>query len=133
MGRLRNHPEPLPCASRSPLLVLRKVQRTVRLGLSPRGKGRRGSLLRFLQDLPPLPLDSFLLGDALLLSAGVGAGYALILSRHWNVELEGSLGYMYVKGDEYDYYDREAGPLLRGSIFDYAGPTALRVNIVYLF
>lgn len=78
-------------------------------------------------------LDSFLLKDALLLSGGVGIGYDLILSRHWNVEFAASAGYMYVKGDEYDYYDQDSAPLLQGSIFDYVGPTALSVSIVYLF
>ena len=78
-------------------------------------------------------LDSFLLKDALLLSGGVGLGYDLILSRHWNVEFAGSLGYMFVKGDEYDYYDQDSAPLLEGSIFDYVGPTAISVSIVYLF
>ena len=78
-------------------------------------------------------LDSFLLKDALLLSGGVGLGYDLILSRHWNVEFAGSLGYMFVQGDEYDYYDQDSEPLLKGSIFDYVGPTALSVSIVYLF
>ena len=78
-------------------------------------------------------LDSFLLKDALLLSGGVGIGYDLILSRHWNVEFAGSLGYMFVQGDEYDYYDQDSAPLLKGSIFDYVGLTALSVSIVYLF
>ena len=78
-------------------------------------------------------LDSFLLKDALLLSGGVGLGYDLILSRHWNVEFAASAGYMFVKGDEYDYYDQDSAPLLKGSVFDYVGPTALSVSIVYLF
>ena len=78
-------------------------------------------------------LDSFLLKDALLLSGGVGLGYDLILSRHWNVEFAASAGYMFVQGDEYDYYDQDSAPLLKGSVFDYVGPTALSVSIVYLF
>lgn len=98
------------------------------------GKATVGHFYDFSKIYRRFPnLDYFLLKDATLLSGGVGVGYDLILSRHWNVEFAGSLGYMFVKGDEYDYYDQDAGPLLTGSIFDYVGPTALSVSIVYLF
>lgn len=98
------------------------------------GKATVGHFYDFSKIYRRFPnLDSFLLKDALMLSGGVGVGYDLILSRHWNVEFAGSLGYMFVKGDEYDYYDQDYGPLLTGSIFDYVGPTALSVGIVYLF
>jgi len=98
------------------------------------GKATVGHLWDFSQYYQRFPnLDSFLLKDALMLSAGGGIGYDLILSRHWNVEFAASVGYMFVKGDEYDYYSDDPEPLLRGSIFDYVGPTALSVNIVYLF
>lgn len=78
-------------------------------------------------------LDSFLLKDALMLSGGLGLGYDLALSNHWNVEFAASVGYMFVKGDEYDYYNQDSPPLLQGSVFDYVGPTAFSVSIVYLF
>jgi len=77
-------------------------------------------------------LRNFLLKDALVLGIGVGGGYDFILSRHWNLEVEGSVGYMYSRGDEYD----DVTPpelLLKGSEFDYIGLTKLAVSIVYLF
>ena len=87
-------------------------------------------------------LKNFLLKDASVFSAGATGGYDWILGRHWNLELAFSLGYMFVKGDEYNlsvddngkyYLAEDAKPLLTGSIFDYTGPTALSVSIVYLF
>ena len=77
-------------------------------------------------------LKNFLLKDATLASLGVGGGYDWILSRHWTIECAVSLGYMFVKGDEYDLEDTTT-PLLEGSIFDYLGPTGLSLSIVYLF
>ena len=76
-------------------------------------------------------LRNYELRDALLLGLGVGGGYDFILNRHWNLELEAGLGYMYVMGDEYDGETPEL--LLKGSEFDYIGPTKLAVSIVYLF
>ena len=77
-------------------------------------------------------LKDFLMKDATVASLGVGGGYDWIISRHWNIECAMSLGYMFIKGDEYDLDDMSA-PVLTGSIFDYAGPTGLSVSIVYVF
>ncbi|MBO4434979.1 MAG: DUF3575 domain-containing protein [Bacteroidales bacterium] len=76
-------------------------------------------------------LRNYELRDALMLGLGVGGGYDFILNRHWNLELEGGLGYMFITGDEYDGATPEL--LLKGSKFDYFGPTKLAVSIVYLF
>lgn len=92
-----------------------------------------GNFWDFSKVTPRSPdLRNYLLKDALVLGIGVGGGYDFILSRHWNLEVEGAVGYMYVRGDEYD----DVNPpelLLKGSEFDYIGPTKLAVSIVYLF
>ena len=87
-------------------------------------------------------LRSFMLKDATVLGLGVGIGHAFVLGRHWNLELELGLGYMYAKGDEYElaedadgkhYLPENAIPVLKGSVFDYLGPTKMAVSLVYLF
>ena len=75
-------------------------------------------------------LKDYQLRDALLLGVGAGIGYDFILNRHWNLELELGLGYLYTKGDECLNKDVV---LLKGSEFDYFGPSKLAVSIVYLF
>ena len=76
-------------------------------------------------------LRNYELRDALMLGIGVGGGYDFILNRHWNLELEAGIGYMYILGDEYD--GETPTLLLKGSEFDYIGPTKLAVSIMYLF
>ena len=67
--------------------------------------------------------------NALLLGIGAGVGYDFILNRHWNLELELGLGYLYTLSDEC----LNDIVLLKGSEFDYLGPTRLGVTIMYLF
>ncbi|MBR5404301.1 MAG: DUF3575 domain-containing protein [Bacteroidales bacterium] len=74
-------------------------------------------------------LKTFYLQNAKMLGGGVGFGYDFIISRHWNLELEMGLGYMFVKGDEYS----DGVRILQGSKFDYVGPTRLAVTFSYLF
>lgn len=74
-------------------------------------------------------LRNYQLRDAFMLGLGIGGGYDFILNRHWNLELEAGLGYIYTIGNEYD----GTTLLLKGSEFDYVGPTKLAVSIVYLF
>lgn len=74
-------------------------------------------------------LKTYYLQDAIIVGGGVGFGYDFIISRHWNLELELGLGYMYVKGDEYS----EGVRILQGSQFDYIGPTRLAITFSYLF
>ena len=97
------------------------------------GKASVGRLWDLSQIYSRFPnLKNFLLKDATLASLGFGGGYDWILSRHWNLECALSLGYMFVKGDEYDV-NYLSTPLLEGSIFDYFGPTGFSLSIVYLF
>ena len=107
------------------------------------GQASLGGLYDFSQYYNKFPnLYNFMLKDALVLGGGVGIGHAFVLNRHWNVEVELGLGYLYAKGDEYELLKDENGkyylpegtiPVLEGSIFDYTGPTKLALSLVYLF
>lgn len=107
------------------------------------GSATLGRFWDFSQYYRKFPnLDTFMLKDATVLGVGVGLGHAFVLGRHWNLEAELGLGYMYTKGDEHElsvkadgshYLPDEAIPVLQGSIFDYLGPTKMALSIVYLF
>ena len=74
-------------------------------------------------------LKTFQLRDAIVLGGGIGFGYDFVISRHWNLELEAGLGYIFTRGDEYTMDVL----VLKGSKFDYIGPTRLAVTFCYLF
>ena len=64
---------------------------------------------------------------------GIAYGYSFLLSKHWNLELEIGVGYLYTKFNKFECKncDRkdEDGP------YDhhYVGPTKAAVNLVYVF
>ena len=63
---------------------------------------------------------------------GIAYGYAFVLGRHWNLELELGVGYAYSKYDSFEC----AGcgrKVETGLIHHYVGPTKLALNLVYLF
>ncbi|MBR2116797.1 MAG: DUF3575 domain-containing protein [Alistipes sp.] len=64
--------------------------------------------------------------------AGIGYGYAFVLGRHWNLELEAGVGYAYTVFDEFECAGcgRKVNTDLNHHYF---GPTKLAVNFVYLF
>lgn len=64
--------------------------------------------------------------------AGVGYGYAFVLGRHWNLEIEAGIGYAYTVFDEFECAGcgRKVNTDLNHHYF---GPTKLAVNFVYLF
>lgn len=107
------------------------------------GTATLGSFWDFSQYYRKFPnLETFMLKDATVLGIGVGIGHAFVLGRHWNLEAELGIGYMYTKGDEYDlaenpdgthYLPDNAIPVLKGSVFDYLGPTKAALSLVYLF
>lgn len=74
-------------------------------------------------------LSSFNMRNGILVGGGVGFGYDVILGRHWNLELEMGVGYMFLRGNEYS----DDVLILKNSKFDYIGPTKLGVTICYLF
>lgn len=107
------------------------------------GDATLGGLWNFSRIFSRFPnLRTFMLKDATVLGVGVGIGHAFVLGRHWNLELELGLGYMFAKGDEYELAEDADGkhylpdnsiPVLKGSVFDYLGPTKAALSLVYLF
>ena len=64
--------------------------------------------------------------------AGQAYGYAWILSRHWNLEAEIGIGYIYTKYDSYPC--ATCGKKIdEGKSHNYVGPTKAAVNLVYAF
>ncbi len=64
--------------------------------------------------------------------AGVAYGYAFILGKHWNLELEAGFGYIYT---EYDRFEcQECGKKIEDDVpVHYVGPTKASIGIVFLF
>ena len=64
--------------------------------------------------------------------AGLAYGYAFILGKHWNLELELGLGYAYTR---YDIFRCEGcgKKVLEDTPHHYVGPTKAAVNLVYGF
>ena len=63
---------------------------------------------------------------------GIAYGYAWALSRHFNLELEVGLGYIYT---EYDRYEcGGCGRKAESNVpYHYFGPTKAALNIMYVF
>lgn len=62
---------------------------------------------------------------------GVAYGYAFILGRHWNLELELGVGYAYLKYDKFEC--AECGRKVGENDRHYVGPTKAAINLVYVF
>ena len=66
------------------------------------------------------------------IGAGVAYGYAWILNRHWNLEAELGIGYVYTRYDSYPC--ATCGKKLEDNKpHHYLGPTKAAINLVYLF
>ncbi|MCF0174636.1 MAG: DUF3575 domain-containing protein [Bacteroidales bacterium] len=64
--------------------------------------------------------------------AGISYGYAFILGRHWNLELEAGVGYAYTRSDTYKCTD--CGSKVEENVpRHYVGPTKAAINLVYVF
>lgn len=64
--------------------------------------------------------------------AGVGYGYAWRLHRHWNVEAEIAIGWIYTQFDKYPC--AVCGTKLASNRpHNYFGPTKAALNLVYIF
>lgn len=64
--------------------------------------------------------------------AGVAYGYSWLLGRHWNIEAEIGVGYLFTKYDVYEC----AGcgrKTQEGVKKNYLGPTKAAVNLIYVF
>ena len=63
--------------------------------------------------------------------AGVAYGFAFVLSKHFNLELEAGFGYMCL---DYETYECDGcGRKVAEDIHHYVGPTKAAVNLVYIF
>lgn len=64
--------------------------------------------------------------------AGVAYGYSWILSRHWNIEAEIGIGWIYTRSDVYNCAN--CGKKVRSKVpHNYVGPTKAALNIIYAF
>ena len=63
---------------------------------------------------------------------GVAYGYVWALSRHFNLELEAAIGYVYT---EYDRFECEGcgRKIVSDQPYHYFGPTKAAVNLMYVF
>ena len=64
--------------------------------------------------------------------AGIAYGYSWMLGKHWNLEAEIGVGYIYTRFDRYPC--TECGSKLEeGRHHNYVGPTKAAINLVYVF
>ena len=62
---------------------------------------------------------------------GIAYGYALPLSRYWNLEFEAGFGYAYLNYDKFEC--RNCGRQVGSGDHHYFGPTKAAINLVYVF
>ena len=63
--------------------------------------------------------------------AGIAYGYAFILGKHWNLELEIGVGYAYCIYDRFECTG--CGRKVGTGDHHYVGPTKAGINLVYVF
>lgn len=64
--------------------------------------------------------------------AGVAYGYSWILGRHWNLEAEIGIGWIYTRYDEFQCAG--CGKKVKEDVpHNYFGPTKAAVNLIYVF
>lgn len=67
-----------------------------------------------------------------MIGAGIAYGYSWILSRHWNLEAEIGIGWIYTRSDVYNCSN--CGKKVRSNVpHNYVGPTKAALNIIYAF
>lgn len=64
--------------------------------------------------------------------AGIAYGYAWVVNRHWNIEAELGIGWIYTRFDSYPCASC-GNKLASGRHHNYFGPTKAAINLVYLF
>lgn len=65
------------------------------------------------------------------LGTGLAYGYAWMLNKHWNLEMEIGFGYSYVDYDE--FYCPVCADKRKEGTHHYVGPTKAALNLVYVF
>ncbi len=64
--------------------------------------------------------------------AGIAYGYSWIVGRHWNIEAEIGLGWVYTRYDKYPC--THCGDKIKdNAVHNYVGPTKAAVNLIYVF
>jgi len=64
--------------------------------------------------------------------AGIAYGYSWLLGKHWNIEAEIGIGWIYTRYDVYEC----AGcgrKVERDRVHNYVGPTKAAINLIYVF
>ena len=64
--------------------------------------------------------------------AGIAYGYTWLLNRHWSMEAEIGLGWVYTRYDQFECHDC-GQRVKRNKPHNYAGPTKAALNIIYNF
>ncbi len=67
-----------------------------------------------------------------MVGAGIAYGYAWTLSKHWNLEAEIGLGYVFSKYDKYNC-EKCGEKIESDQSHHYVGPTKAALNLVYVF
>lgn len=62
---------------------------------------------------------------------GIAYGYSWILGKHWNMEAEIGIGYIYTRYDVFECAD--CGKRVDNRHHHYVGPTKGALNLIYLF
>lgn len=66
------------------------------------------------------------------LGAGIAYGYAWILGKHWNLEGELGIGWIWTRYDEFEC--KGCGrKIAEDRVHNYVGPTKAALNLVYIF
>lgn len=66
------------------------------------------------------------------IGAGVSYGYSWALARHWSIEAEIGIGYIFARYSKYEC--RECGRKVEGpKTHNYFGPSKAALNLVYVF
>ena len=63
---------------------------------------------------------------------GIAYGYTWVLGKHWNLETEIGVGYIYTRYDKFECTDC-GRRISEDQTHHYVGPTKAAVNLVYLF
>ncbi len=63
--------------------------------------------------------------------AGIGYGYAWMLGKHWNLEAEIAIGYVYTKYEQYPCV--KCSEKESDRVHNYVGPTKAALSLVYVF
>lgn len=64
--------------------------------------------------------------------AGIAYGYSWILARHWNLEAELGIGWIYTRYDMFECAN--CGKKVKDDVpHNYVGPTKAAINLIYVF